>query len=146
MPATDLKSCQKESVHHCYKTLEHRYKIRSAQTSKNEVSLVCRKDKKRKESTSDKKSKKQKFQEKQNRLMETEVVKFFFERSESRIREKNSGDVIQCIRKKRRQCLNAFNANSFPIDCNDRLLISKRFKFFAHIKDLIRKLPQRICQ
>ena len=48
--------------------------------------------------------------------METEVVKFFFERSESRIREKNNEDVIQCIRKKRMQCLNAFNARSFPGD------------------------------
>ena len=69
--------------------------------------------------------------------METELVKYLFERSASRIHEKNNGDTIKCVRKKRMQSLNAFNAKSYPGNCNDRLLISKKFKFCSDIKSYI---------
>ena len=126
-----------ESVHHCYKTLEQRYKIRSVQTSKNETISKRKNDKNRKENVSSKKSKKEKFEEKQEKLMGSDVVKFLFEKIESRLCEEDSGDVVECIRKQRMHCLNAFNAKSFSGDCNDRLLRSKKLKFCSHIKNYI---------
>ena len=88
-----------ESVHHCYKTLEQRYKIRSVQTSKNETISKRKNDKNRKENVSSKKSKKEKFEEKQEKLMGSDVVKFLFEKIESRLCEEDSGNVVECIRK-----------------------------------------------